>query len=162
MLWSPLLRHSSVCSPVCGFPPAWAHWREYSDMVEHMHQVLFSQWHWSFTQVLMKELVSIRSWQLSKADPDSSFLQKTFCGLKYMMNLNCTWMLNTIIWSIFTHLVWTGPWGCRRVFYTVFSRTIDFPLFPISFRTVIPVCRERETRLLAKVKNEYVQFVQFV
>lgn len=78
-----LLLHSS------GFPPAWAHWREYSDMVEHKHEVLLlSQLHWSFSQALRKESVFIRPLQLRNSGLESRFLQWSVWGSKQMC-LNC-------------------------------------------------------------------------
>lgn len=63
-------------------------------MVEHKHEeLLLLQWHRSFTQALMKESVSIRSSQLRNAGPDRRFLHRSFCGSKYIMYLNCIYVL---------------------------------------------------------------------
>lgn len=78
------LPHSCLFFHWSGLPPAWAHCREYSDTVEHKHELLLLlQEQRSFMHASMKASVSIRSWQLENAGPVSRFLQMSICRMKH-------------------------------------------------------------------------------
>lgn len=133
------LQHSCAVFHCCGCPPAWAHWREYSDMVAHKHEVLLLERHRSFIQALVNESISIRFWQLRNAGPDSKFAQRSVCGSKYT-SVSIQIVPNIIhgfTWSksIFTYLICTALRGWRGHCCTLFIGTIILRGLPIVFNS---------------------------
>lgn len=92
------LPHSLGVLQAPGFPPAWAHWWEYSDMVEHMGRYSVAElWHVSLTQMSTKASRSTSFWQSTMAAPNSMFLQRLFCRSRFKIrfkqwHVKTTWM----------------------------------------------------------------------
>lgn len=156
------LPHSWGVFHCCGTPPAWAHWREYSDVVEHKHEELLLQRHRSFTQASMKESVSISSWQLRNAGPLSRSSQMFFCGQKCSIK-HVPWLLLYIKGcerQIYFHILdrYKCGWRERMLFHTL---QWDHRLSRTAHKCQegqILLFRE-EKQLLANRKNNFEQIV---